>query len=185
MPSSLLSKLNLSVFPGFGRTVSGKRHSISLLLRQGFSRKTGLPYSTYPLPYPMAASNSKPVFGDVYVDDLITGCGNALDFAKPTGVFFNDKSLISCRKAVVSLRRREISNSQISCGYFFADVTRKNCNSNLLLGPQLRNLPSSSLACYSARAAHDVSFDGNSRDEQNPNATNFSDQYVLLASVNL
>lgn len=182
MPSSLLSKLNLAIFWGFERTVSGKRHSINLLLGQGklLSRKSVSPYSTTLLPYPMAASNSKSVFGDVNVDYLVTSCGNALDFVKPTGVFFNDKSRISCRKATVSLRRRELSNGQLSCGYFLGDVKRKNCNSN----SHLRNLHSTSLACYSTGAAHDVSFDGSSRDEQNPNATNLSDQYVLSAYVN-
>lgn len=180
MPSSLLSKLNLTIFWGFERTVRGKRHSINLLLGQGklLSRKSVLPYSTTLLPYPMAASNSKSVFGDVNVDYLVTGCGNALDFVKPTGVFFNDKSRISCRKATVSLRRRELSNSQLSCGYFLGDVKRKNCNSNL----HLRNLHASSLACFSTGAAHDVSFDGSSRDEQSPNATDLSDQTLKLLS---
>lgn len=184
MPSSFLSKLNLTVFSGFERAVTGQRNSIKLVLGQGklVSRSLGS-YSFEPKT--MAASNSKSLFGDVYVDDVITSCGNALEFSKPTGVFFNVKSPTNCRKASLSLRRREFNNCQLTCGYFLNDVTRKNCSSNFVVGPQLRNLHTSSLACYSTGAAHDVSFDGGSRDEQLPNSSISSEQYVLLAYVNL
>lgn len=183
MLSCFFSKLNLTVFSGFERAVIGQRNSINLILGKGklFSRNLGS-YSFQART--MAASNSKSLIGDVYVDDVITSCGNALEFSKPTGVFFNDKSRTSCQKASLSLRRKEMPNSQLTCRYFLTDVTRRNCNTNVVVGPQLRNLHASFLACHSAGAAHDVSLDGGSRDEQLPSSTISSEQYVLLFHVN-
>ncbi|PON67716.1 PPM-type phosphatase domain containing protein [Parasponia andersonii] len=185
MPSGFLSKLNLAVFSGFERAVTGQRNSINLILGRGkvFSRNLGS-YSFEAKT--MAASNSKSLFGDVYVDDVITSCGNSFEFTKSNGVFFNDKSRSSCRKASLSLRRKELSNSaQLTCGYFRGDITRKNWNTNAVVGPQLRNLHTSSLACYSAGAAHDVSFDGSSRDERLPNSTMSSADQTLFGDRTL
>lgn len=190
MPSGILSKLNTRIFSGFSRVITGQRNSKDLLLQQGilFSRNSGLslslPYSTTLLPdisrlslscsrkgKSMAASSSKSVFGDVYVDDVITSCGNALDFTKPSGVFFNDRSRSSCHKASVSFRRKEPLNSHLTCGYFVADVARSNCSPNVLVGTSMRNLHTSFSMCHFASAAYDVSFDGNSRDEQCTNSS--------------
>ncbi|XP_062102362.1 probable protein phosphatase 2C 80 isoform X2 [Humulus lupulus] len=182
MPSSFLSKLNLSVFSGFERAVTGKQNSIKSILGRGklFSRNL----VNYPSEAKtMAASNSKSLIGDVYVDDVITNCGNALEFSKPTGVFFNDKTRTSCQRASLSFRRMELSNSQqLTCRFILADVTRKNCNTNLVVGPQFRNIHTSPLACYSAGAAHDVSFDGSSRDEQLSSSTISPEQTLKLLS---
>ncbi|KAF3439053.1 hypothetical protein FNV43_RR17328 [Rhamnella rubrinervis] len=130
----------------------------------------------------MAASSSKSVFGDVHVDDVITSCGNALDFAKPSGVFFNDRSRRSCHKASVSFRRKGPLNRHLAFGGFVADVTRRNCSSNILVGPWLRNLHNSFSICHSASAAHDVSFDGNSCDELLTNSSILSQQTLKLLS---
>lgn len=199
MPSGIVSKLNTTLFSSFGRVITGQRNTKDLLIGQGIllSRSSGLsfflPYSTTLLPdisrlssscsrkgKSMAASSSKSVFGDVYVDDVITSCGNVLDFTKPFGVFFNDRSRSSCHKASVSFKRKEPLNCHLACGYFVADVTRRNCSSNILVGPWLRNLHTSFSICHSASAAHDVSFDGNSRDEQLMNSSILSQQYVFL-----
>ncbi|KAH7520062.1 hypothetical protein FEM48_Zijuj08G0104000 [Ziziphus jujuba var. spinosa] len=198
MPSGIVLKLNTTIFSSFGRALTGKRNPKDLLLGQGIllSRNSGLsfslPYSTTLLPdithlslscshkgKSMAASSSKSVFGDVYVDDVFTSCGNALDFTKPTGVFFNDKSRSSCRKASVSFRRKEPLNNLLSCGYFVADATRRSCSSNIFLGSGLRGLHTSFSMCHSAGAAHNVSYDGNSRDEQLAKSTALSQQTIL------
>ncbi|KAL5557252.1 hypothetical protein UlMin_039488 [Ulmus minor] len=195
MPSSCcaitrsFTKLNITLFSGFSRAITGQQRSISLIVGQGklSSRNLGLslplPSSNILIPkaksMAASASSSKPVFGDVYVDDVITSCGNALDFAKPTGVFFNDRSRISCCKASVSLRRKEPLNIRLTCGYFAADVTKKNCHSNLPVGSQLRNCHLSSSACYAAGATHGVSFDGNSHDEQLTKSTSLSEETTL------
>ncbi|KAF4350281.1 hypothetical protein CsatB_024548 [Cannabis sativa] len=180
MPSSFLSKLNLSVFSGFEKAVSGKRNSINSILGRGKLFSRNLVNHPGEAPKTMAASNSKSLFGDVYVDDVISSCGNGLELTKPTGVFFNDKTRTSCQRASLSFRRMELSNSQqLTCSHFLADVTRKNCNTNVVVGPQLRNIHTSSLACYAAGAAHDVSFDGGSRDEQLSNTTISSEQTLV------
>lgn len=195
MPSGIFLKLNTTILSGFCGAITGKRNPKDLLLGQGvlLSRNLrlslSLPYSSTLLPditrlslscphkgKSMAASSSKSVFGDVHVDDLFTTCGNALDFTKPAGVFFNDRSRSSCQKASVSFRRKEPLNSLITCGYFPADATHRNCSNNILLGPGLRGFHTSFSMCHSAGAAHNVSYDGNSSDEQLANATTLSQQ---------
>ncbi|KAG6775788.1 hypothetical protein POTOM_019283 [Populus tomentosa] len=115
----------------------------------------------------MAASSSKAVFGDVHIDDMIAICGNGLEFSKPSAVFFSDRSRSSCLKSSVKMRNRELPNSRLVCGNFMLDAMRGNGKANnLVVGTLLKNLYSSSSVCFSARAAQDVSFDGNSREEQ-------------------
>ncbi|KAI9165174.1 hypothetical protein LWI28_009184 [Acer negundo] len=196
MPAGALTKLNTTVCSGFRRVV-GFCNSKSLQLGQGnlLFRNSGssefLPYSIrllsettqFNLSVPcrrnsMAASGTKAVFGDVHVDDFVTGCGNGLDFKKPSGVYFNDRSRSSCRKASMSLRKKESPNNGICGGYFIFDSVRRNFNSNTLLGPWLKNIHTSSSVCFSAGAAQDVSFDGSSRDELG-NTTTASDQAIL------
>ncbi|KAK3224078.1 hypothetical protein Dsin_011103 [Dipteronia sinensis] len=196
MPAGALTKLNPTVCSGFRRVV-GFCNSKSLQLGQGnlLFRNSGssefLPYSIRLLSETtqcnlsvpcrrnsMAASGSKAVFGDVHVDDFVTGCGNGLDFKKPSGVYFNDRSRSSCRKASMSLRKKESPNNGICGGYFIFDSVRRNFYSNALLGPWLKNIHTSSSVCFSAGAAQDVSFDGSSHDELG-NTTTASDQAIL------
>ncbi|GAV69511.1 SpoIIE domain-containing protein [Cephalotus follicularis] len=135
----------------------------------------------------MAVSGSKAVFGDVYIDDLVTSCSNGLDFTKhtgvdftkPTGVYFNNSSK-SCQKGSLSLRNRERDSASLVCGYYVSDVLRRNCNSrSLLVGPRLKNMHTSPSVCFSAGAAHDVSYDGNSRDEQYVNSSSPLNQITI------
>ncbi|KAK7843526.1 probable protein phosphatase 2C 80 isoform X1 [Quercus suber] len=202
MPSGILSKLNTTIYSGFRRAIvqrqGGWQSSLNLVLRPGnllfrySALSRSLPYSTSLISEAfqfskgrenkrkfMAASTSKAVLADVYVDDLISSCGNALDFTKPTGVFYNDRSRGRYQNASLSLRRKEWSNSHLICGYFIFDGLRRNCNPNSLVGPWLKNFHSSSSVCHSTGAAHDVSFDSNSRDEQLADSTILSGQTVL------
>jgi protein phosphatase PTC7 len=128
----------------------------------------------------MAASSSKAVFGDVHIDDLIATCVNGLEFPKPSGVFFSDRSRSSCLKASVKMRNGELPKSRLVCGNLMLDAIRRNGKANnLVLGPLLKNLYSSSSVCVFGRAAQDVSFDGNSSEEQSVDSTVVSGLYVL------
>ncbi|KDP31794.1 hypothetical protein JCGZ_12255 [Jatropha curcas] len=131
----------------------------------------------------MAASGSKAVFGDTYIDDMITTCGNGLDFSKPSGVFFADRSRASCLKASVRMRNGELPNSRLVCGYSSFDAIIGSSNLNgFVAGPSLKNFHTLSSAKLSAGAARDVSFDGNSREEQLGNSTMVSGQTLKLLS---
>ncbi|XP_074309089.1 putative protein phosphatase 2C 80 [Silene latifolia] len=108
----------------------------------------------------MAASGPQSVSGDIYVDSLITGCGNVVDFGKPAAVFFGDASGNKCRRASVSLRNR---------GAFFNSlgnpvVGYQNWNSGLFSGGFSKNFHVSCSA--SNGAAADVPFNISVRDEQ-------------------
>ncbi|KAG5245613.1 protein phosphatase [Salix suchowensis] len=155
MPSGVLLKLNF----GLRRAIVG-RNSIPLVSKTAqFSSRRSLSTSS------MAASSSKAVFGDVHIDDMIAACGNGLEFSKPSGVFFSDRTRSSCIKASVKMRNRELPNSRL-----------------VYLGPLLKNLYSSSSVCFSAGAAQDVSLDGNSREEQLEDSTMVSGQNLKLLS---
>ncbi|KAM5576224.1 putative protein phosphatase 2C 80 [Rosa sericea] len=186
MPTAILPKVNSTIHSGFWRVISqsGIRNSKNLVPCQGklLSQNSGLarslPCSTLLVPdtsrysfgslnqgKSMAASSSKPVFGgDLYVDDLIASSGNGLDFTKPAGVFFNDRSRSSFLKASLSLRRKESFNGRLV---------------SVHVGPWLRNFHASSSMCYAAGAAQNVSVDGNSNEEQLANSTVLADQPVL------
>ncbi|XVF15725.1 hypothetical protein REPUB_Repub09cG0180400 [Reevesia pubescens] len=190
MPVLLLSKLNPVFYTGFQREITGKKvrlfNSTSSLLRHQrlLSANSGLtrflPYSSnsisdnrfisnqlYNRAKTMAVSRSKAVFGDVYVDELVASCGNGLDFFKPTGVYFADRSHSSCEKASMILRKGERPNNRVVCGYYICDAMPRNTKYNPPFVPRMKSIHTSSLSCSSATgAAHDVSFDGSSKDEQ-------------------
>lgn len=202
MSSGTLSKLNTTVLSGFKIGLTAQRglgrNSANLFVGQGkfLSRNSGFSlssaYSTTFLPKTnnfslnhslkgrlMAASSSKPVFGEVYVDDLITSSGNSLDLVKPTGVFFGDTSRSSCKKASVNFRRKELLSIKLTTGVLVSNVTPRTCNSSPIVGPWLGFMSprTSPFMCYSAGAAHDVSFDGHSHDEDPAESAILSDQY--------
>ncbi|KAH8508389.1 hypothetical protein H0E87_010490 [Populus deltoides] len=173
MPSGVLLKLNF----GLRRAIVG-RNSIPLVSKTSqFSSRRSLVRSS------MAASSSKAVFGDVHIDDMIATCGNGLEFSKPSAVFFSDRSRSSCLKSSVKMRNRELPNSRLVCGNFMLDAMRGNGKANnLVVGTLLKNLYSSSSVCFSAGAAQDVSFDGNSHKEQVVDSTVVSGQNLKLLS---
>ncbi|XP_022739661.1 probable protein phosphatase 2C 55 isoform X4 [Durio zibethinus] len=114
----------------------------------------------------MAVSGSKAIFGDVYADELVASCGNGLDFLKPSGVYFADRSHSSCQKASVILRKQEQPNNRFLCGYYICDAMLRNTKYNPPFGPRMKGIHTSSLPCSSAGAAHELSFDSCSKDEQ-------------------
>ncbi|KAB5547673.1 hypothetical protein DKX38_011079 [Salix brachista] len=169
MPSGALLKLSF----GLSRAMLSI-NSVSLVSSASqFSSRRSLARTS------MAASFSKAVFGDVHIDDLIATCGNGLEFPKSSGVFFSDRSRSSGVKASVKMRNGELPKSLLVCG----NAIRKNGNANnLVLGPILKNLYSSSSVCVSGRA-QDVSFDGNFSEEQLVDSTAVSGLYVLSSCL--
>ncbi|MFQ6634190.1 hypothetical protein Gotur_011708, partial [Gossypium turneri] len=158
-PSSLLRQVKfLSVNSGLIQSFfySGKSLSDNRCIRNPFCLRAKT----------MAVSGSKAVFGDVYMDELIASCGNGLDFLKPSGVYFADRSQSSCQKASLILRKQEQRNNRLVCRYNFCDAVQRNTGYNLPFGPRMKSIHTSSLFCTSSRAAHDVSFDGSSKDER-------------------
>ena len=201
MPAVLLSSLNPVIYTGFRRATAGTRvrlcNSATSPLRQHklLSANSGLtqffPYSSnlisgnrfipnqlYNRAKTMAVSGSKAVFGDVYVDELVASCGNGLDFLKPTGVYFSDQSHSSCQKVSMILRKRE--QPRFVCGNYICDAMQRNTKYNLPFGPRMKSIHTLSLPCSSAGAAHDVSFDGSSKDEQ---TASLPEQYVPSSSI--
>ncbi|PKI78568.1 hypothetical protein CRG98_001040 [Punica granatum] len=114
----------------------------------------------------MAASGSKAFSGDIYMDGLVSSCGNTVDFTKPSGVFFSDNTPRTFHKASLSLRRREPSNARLVCGYSIYDVVWRNANTVTvpLTASRPRNLRFAASAQYSGGAAQGVSFEGSSDD---------------------
>lgn len=197
MPAGVLTKLNPIVCSGFKRVCNPK----SSVLRQG-KLLFGNSGSSEFLPYPIRllsetmdvslsssckrssipSSGTKAVGGDVLIDDLVSNCGNGLEFAKSSGVYFNDRSQSRCHKARMSSRKRESPSGGLVSGYFIFDSVGRSSKSNVLGGGLcLKNIHTSSSMCFSAGSAHDLSFDGGSRDEQIGSVA--SEQYVLSSSV--
>uniref|UniRef100_A0A803KVX3 Protein phosphatase n=1 Tax=Chenopodium quinoa TaxID=63459 RepID=A0A803KVX3_CHEQI len=119
---------------------------------------------------PMAASGSHAVSGDVCVDTLFKGYGNVVDFAKPGGVFFGDRSVYSCRKASVGLRNRDVYFVSLA----IPGLSYKSWDSRQFLGQCLRSYRTSPSASYSDGAAADVPFDISARDVPLDNPTDTS-----------
>lgn len=120
--------------------------------------------------------------GDLVVDKLISRCGNVTSFAKPVGVYCNER--ISCRsfqKSSMRLRSREpYSNRQLVHGYFIFDVTRRSFSSDSDFDPSLKNAHASSSSCYSDGSVPELTVNGLSFSEQLPTTTVSADQYVSL-----
>lgn len=127
----------------------------------------------------MAACGSRALSGHHYIDNFTSRNGHLSNSMNRTGLSYSNRSLESCRKATMSLRNREPSNSYLIYGYFIFDVARRSYNSNPLVGPSSKDFHGSSSACCSTGAAPDVSFDGSAREEQLASSAVSSDQYVL------
>lgn len=132
----------------------------------------------------MATSTSNAVLGDVYVDDLVSNCGGVLDFTKPAGVYFKDRTLKGCLRANVNLKRATPMYGALF-GCSTSDASWRNRNSSSLHGPWLKNISTSSSAFCSAGAAHDVSFESSPPDEQLANSSISHHQYVIVILYSL
>lgn len=200
MQTGSVLRLNTTIYSGVQKAIaaghqSGLCYINNLLLGRGelltkdCRLSHSLPYSTFiisnslhfPSRFPskrktMAASSAKSVFGDVYIENLITNRGNALELATPVGVF-NHRSHRNFQKARVSLRRKQPSNNYLTSRNSSIDVMRVKGNCFLQVG--LTKLHALSHACYAAGAANSPAFDGNSRDEQFTSSTILSSKYVF------
>ncbi|XP_021888897.1 probable protein phosphatase 2C 80 isoform X2 [Carica papaya] len=204
MSTRFLSKVKPAVCTGLQRSVIGQgglacnsvRYGIgqSSLLLGGSGLVFSLPCSTrlfnhstrFHLSSPcrrraMAVSGSKAMFGDVYIDDLVSSCGNGVDFTKSSGVYFSDRTRISCRKACISFRKQEHYNGHLVCGYFMPKV-QGNTSSNTIFGPFLKNVHTFSSVCFSAGPVHDVSCDDNSQEQELEDSPISSSQPLNLLS---
>lgn len=173
MPFRVTSKFSF----GFRRAVIARNPSSLLLYSPEFTQRRS------PIRNFMAAPSSKPLLGDAYVDDMFANRGNGLEFSKPGGVFFLDKSRASCHRASVKMGIRELSNSRLVCGYFAFDGVRNKCNVNTLaVGLFSKNMNTLSSVCFSSRPARDVSFDSDSHEEHLVESSLVSGQALKLHS---
>ncbi|KAG4930726.1 hypothetical protein JHK84_047710 [Glycine max] len=147
-------------------------------IREAITRQQGVPTSLYrssALPLcsltsshtlhtksMITASHSNAMLGDVYAYGLISGRGSVRDFTKPA---------VGCLRGSVNLRRLQPLYGPLSFGCSTFDANRRIRDSSLLHGSWLKNFSASSSACYSAGAAHAVSFDGSPPDEQLANSS--------------
>ncbi|KAH1242495.1 hypothetical protein GmHk_07G019811 [Glycine max] len=155
-------------------------------IREAITRQQGVPTSLYrssALPLcsltsshtlhtksMITASHSNAMLGDVYAYGLISGRGSVRDFTKPA---------VGCLRGSVNLRRLQPLYGPLSFGCSTFDANRRIRDSSLLHGSWLKNFSASSSACYSAGAAHAVSFDGSPPDEQLANSSFSPDPYSL------
>ncbi|KAL5162378.1 hypothetical protein HKD37_07G019508 [Glycine soja] len=156
-------------------------------IREAITRQQGVPTSLYrssALPLcsltsshtlhtksMITASHSNAMLGDVYAYGLISGRGSVRDFTKPA---------VGCLRGSVNLRRLQPLYGPLSFGCSTFDANRRIRDSSLLHGSWLKNFSASSSACYSAGAAHAVSFDGSPPDEQLANSSFSPDPYVIV-----
>ncbi|KDP42842.1 hypothetical protein JCGZ_23784 [Jatropha curcas] len=116
-----------------------------------------------------------------FIDDMITTCAKGLYFSEPRGVFFADRGRVSCFKARVRMINGELPNSPLVGSYsWFGSITRSSNLNGFVPGASLKKFHNLSSVKFSAGAAHNVSFDGNSREEQLANSTVESGQTLKL-----
>ncbi|XP_038722690.1 probable protein phosphatase 2C 80 [Tripterygium wilfordii] len=175
----VLSKLNNAIVcADIGRAIVGQQVAAS-------ARNSGptwlLSVNAWGTRRPMAASGSKHVFGDVHLDDIISSCGNGVDFAKPSGVYFTDRIHSICQKDTMSMRSRKPPINRLVCGYSMVAMVPRNCD----IGPlstSFKNVHTASHLCFASGAAHDLSFDGSSLHEQPLKSTVALNQTLKLLS---
>ncbi|PNY13566.1 putative protein phosphatase 2C 55-like protein [Trifolium pratense] len=119
----------------------------------------------------MASSSSNAMFGDVYVDDLISSYSGVQDFTKHAGVSFKDRTNKGFMKAGVSLRRpQQLLYGPLNFGRSTFDASWRIQNAGLLHGLWSKNLSTSS-ACCLAGTAHDLSYESSPPDELEDSST--------------
>ncbi|CAK9324241.1 unnamed protein product [Citrullus colocynthis] len=198
MQTRSVLRLNTTIYSGVQKAIaaghqSGQCYINNLLLGRGelltkdCRLSHSLPYSTFLILNTLnfsprflsnrksMAASSVNVSGDVYLENLVTNRGNALELATPVRVF-NHRSYRNFPKARMSLRRKQASNNCL-LSRSSIDVMRVKGNCFLQVG--LTNLHALSHACYAAGTANSPAFDSNSRDEQFTNSTTLSSKGLL------
>ncbi|TKY69886.1 hypothetical protein E2542_SST06169 [Spatholobus suberectus] len=184
MIPGVLSRLNASIYYRIREAITRQQGVPTSLYRSSALSLCSL-YSTSLLPgsthsssshtlntKSMATtSHSNSVLGDVYVDGLISTRGSVLDFTKPAVVYYKDRTHKGCLRGSVNLRRPQPLYGPLSFGCSTFDANWRIWDSGLLHGTWLKDFSTSSSACCSAGAAHDVSFDGSPPDEQLANSS--------------
>lgn len=182
-----LSKLNASIFGCIRETiVTRKQHSVpvtrfntpvlslSSLCSSSFLSNSSNCYSSNNVGArkSMASSPSNAILGDVYVDDLISSYSSVQDFTKHAGVYFKGRTHKGFVRGSLSLRRpQQVLYGPLNFGRSTFDASWRIQNSGLLHGPWTKNFSTSYSACCLAGAAHDLSYDTSSPDEQLANIT--------------
>ncbi|TYJ10341.1 hypothetical protein E1A91_A11G200800v1 [Gossypium mustelinum] len=158
MPAVVFSKLKPVVFTGFQRSLTGKQvplsDSASSLLRQlkFLSVNSGLIQSF--------SYSGKSLSDNRCIRNLFCLRAKTMAVSSSKAVFgdvYMDELVASCGNGLDFLK---------PSGVYFADRMQRNTGYNLPFGPRMKNIDTSSLSCTSSRAAHDLSFDGSSKDER-------------------
>ncbi|PPS14407.1 hypothetical protein GOBAR_AA06172 [Gossypium barbadense] len=150
MPAVVFSKLKPVVFTGFQRSLTGKQvplsDSANSLLRQlkFLSVNSGLIQSF--------SYSGKSLSDNRCIRNLFCLRAKTMAVSSSKAVFgdvYMDELVASCGN-----------------GLDFLKPSGRNTGYNLPFGPRMKNIDTSSLSCTSSRAAHDLSFDGSSKDER-------------------
>ncbi|KAK7252899.1 hypothetical protein RIF29_37160 [Crotalaria pallida] len=148
MLSGIVSKLNATIHCGIPETLTRQQRLHSVLSLSSLHSTHSSSSSRSAKSMATSTSNNA-VLGDAYVDDLVSGCVSVLDLTKPAAVYFKDGTSKGCLRASVILRRQQpLYGSLFGCSAFDASWTWRNPNSKKFR------------VASSARAAHDVSFEG-------------------------
>ncbi|KAL9255532.1 putative protein phosphatase 2C 55 [Drosera capensis] len=122
----------------------------------------------------MATSGSHAVTGDIFVDKFFSAIGNVFHYGKPSSVFLADKRLGHCQRVSLSLSSGEPSGVSLGCGHLTHGKVWRS-DSRRIVGSSSMN--ASRFAAVHG-AAHDVSFDLSSVDEQLGGQRDSSEQAI-------
>ncbi|KAK4599700.1 hypothetical protein RGQ29_009652 [Quercus rubra] len=124
----------------------------------------------------MAACGSRAVLGECSLDNLASRHKRLPLTTDSSSIVYSNRGSESCRKASMSLKKREQPNDNVIYGYFICNAVKRWCISHPYTGSGPRDFHSTSSTCFSAGTAPDVSFDNSAREEQLANSTDSSEQ---------
>ncbi|KAL0017216.1 hypothetical protein SO802_004285 [Lithocarpus litseifolius] len=124
----------------------------------------------------MAACGSRAVLGECSLDNLASRHRRLPLTTDSSSIVYSNRCSESCRKASMSLKKREQPNNNVIYGYFICNAVKRWCISHPYTGSGPRDFHSTSSTCFSAGTAPDVSFDNSAREEQLANSTDSSEQ---------
>ncbi|KAL9271504.1 putative protein phosphatase 2C 55, partial [Drosera capensis] len=110
----------------------------------------------------MATSGSHAITGDIFVDKFFSAIGNVFHHGKPSSVLLADKGLGHCQRVSLSLSSGEPSGVFLGCGHLTHGKVWRSGSRRIVGSCSMR------VSRFAAvhGAAHDVSFDLSSVDEQ-------------------